>query len=86
MRVHCVSYYDGPDATELVDVEYQCSYGCMVDTLAGEGIVPEFPAGVVNQGAASVSWGAWPCGTETDYDVHCSGCGALLWKALPYCG
>ena len=25
---------------------------------------------------------AWPGGMETDYDVHCSSCGDLMWKGL----
>lgn len=24
----------------------------------------------------------YPGGAETDYDVHCAGCGELLWKGL----
>ena len=28
--------------------------------------------------------GAYPCGTETDYDVHCGNCGDLIWEGLEY--
>lgn len=27
---------------------------------------------------------AWPGGSETDYDVHCAHCNALLWRGLQY--
>jgi hypothetical protein len=34
MPTHCVSYHQEPDGAELVDIDYQCGYSCMIDTLA----------------------------------------------------
>jgi hypothetical protein len=84
MSTHVVSYCAEPDGRELVDVDYQCSRTCMLDTFH---IAAGFPtsdlAGTVNlPDGGSVSWGVWPCGSETDYDVYCSGCGVLLWHGL----
>lgn len=86
MGIHAVSYYDEPDTHELVDVDYQCSYFCMTETLEKSDVgisLDTTNAGSVNTNdGGSISWGAWPCGEETDYDVHCSSCETLLWRGL----
>ena len=87
MGIHTVMYYDEPDACELVEIDYQCSRSCMIDTLAREDITVDDPsiAGTINgegENAGSISWGAWPGGSETDYAVYCSGCGELLWEGM----
>lgn len=83
MTVHCVSYYEEPNGFELIEVDYQCSAACMRSTLEREvNVTGAAPAGSLNLDDGSVSWGAYPCGEETDYDVYCSACGDLLWHGL----
>lgn len=83
MGTHVVSYYDEPDAMELVDIDYQCSASCMRGTLLENGVRNAEPAGTCNdREGGSISWGAWPGGAETDYAVFCSGCGDKLWDGM----
>jgi hypothetical protein len=84
MSIHAVSYYEKPDCLELVDVAYQCSWQCMDAQLQEDGIHTADIAGERNTDEGSMSWGAWPCGSETDYDVYCSQCETLLWHGLDY--
>jgi hypothetical protein len=85
MTIHVIHYYDEPDGLELVDVDYQCSRSCMLDQLADDYAIGDGAehAGSLNLPAdGSISWGAGPCGSETDYNVYCSNCGDLLWHGL----
>jgi hypothetical protein len=82
--IHAVSYYDEPDQHELVDIDYQCSYICMMDTLTEAGVDTEGGlAGDVNLSeGGSISWGRFPGGEETSSDTYCSSCETLLWRGL----
>lgn len=84
MHIHCVTYYEECDALELVDVDYQCSRGCMMSTIEREtGHTGLDTAGTLNLAdGGSISWGAWPGGAETDYAVYCSACECKLWDGL----
>jgi hypothetical protein len=85
MTTCAVSYYTEPDQRELVDIDYQCSVECMLSTIEREtGLRPTEFAGEANlpTDEGSISWGRWPGGAETDYDVHCSTCEDLLWRGL----
>ena len=53
---------------QLVDTYYYCSAFCYEED------IPE----------KSSHGKAWPCGSETDYDVYCSNCDELLWRGLEY--
>lgn len=67
-----------------------CSRECMRLTLERVGAIPRNGGLMVgagtftNVGGYDVSYGAWPGGAETDYDVYCSNgeCQELLWKGL----
>jgi hypothetical protein len=83
MTTHVV-YHNAVNG-DLVDIDYACSLRCMGDRLEDIGIgvdgLPDngsytFPDGT------SVDFGARPCGDETDYDVHCTSCDALMWRGL----
>lgn len=84
MGTHVIYYCDDRDGREVTDVDYQCSYRCMLDTFTENNIDVDMVAGIVNlpAGRGSVEYGECPGGSETDYDVHCSSCEALLWKGL----
>lgn len=76
MRIHAIFYNDSKG--DLVDVEYFGSRVCMENKLAELGIANSSPAGETSE----FSWGRWPGGSETDYDVYCAGCGSLLWRGM----
>lgn len=86
MPIHCVSYYEGRDGQELVDIDYQCSRACMMSTIEREtGLTGLADAGTVNlssEDGGSISWGAHPCGEETNHAVYCSTCEERLWDGL----
>lgn len=95
MSIHTIhysevnTYPDGVEEGDLVDISYQCSYSCMLTELMREsgcsGVdLPDGRAGLlIPAGSATAySYGGWPCGSETDYDVHCGGCGVHLWHGL----
>ena len=85
MGIHTVMYYEEPDGMELVDIDYQCSRSCMLDTVwqhVGAPVTEYVGQLNIADGNTSVSWGAWPGGSETDYAVYCSGCGELLWEGM----
>ena len=82
-------------AHELVDIDYTCSYICMTDVLAkvdkecndlfmsakhfeDRGLTVYSNSTTTT----AVEYGAWPGGSETDYDVSCAGCKTLLWHGL----
>jgi len=56
---------------DLIDVEYYCCHMCYAESRR------ELEAAGV-----PLTGGGWPCGEETDYDVHCGRCGYLLWKGM----
>lgn len=83
MATHTVHYHNEPDGMELVDIDYQCSRACMMDTLTAAGQTVTESAGMMNlSDGGSISWGAWPGGAETDYAVYCSACECKLWNGL----
>src|SRR5271167_2705813 len=82
MGIHAVMYYEEPNGQELVDIDYQCGVDCMDETLIKHWVHTAAICGTRDTAQGSISWGAWPCGSETDYDVYCSGCGDLLWKGM----
>lgn len=65
---------------DIVDEEWFDSYSCMVerlDVLTSERCHNDAGTHVFPDGT-SIEWGAWPCGTETDYNVYCATCGDLM--------
>jgi hypothetical protein len=83
MTIHAVSYYTNPNTVNLMDIDYQCSWHCMDAQLIENGIHTADIANYRNVDyGGSISWGAYPCGSETDYDVYCSQCGDLLWYGM----
>jgi hypothetical protein len=83
MGIHAIYYYEEPEQRELVDIEYQCSALCMRDELEQIDDTLTDSVGDANlPNNRSISWGATPGGSETDYDVHCSSCKELLWRGL----
>lgn len=81
MTTCMVSYNDQEGS--LVEVEYQCSEMCMYEQLKK---LPDYKLGgrIDRYDGTSIDYGTWPCGSETDYDVHCSNCEQLLWKGLQH--
>ena len=83
MQIHTVQYKDS--LGDLVEVDYQCSADCMLATLRSVEIrMVKLADKSYDPRLNGVSWGAWPGGSETDYDVHCSNCGELLWHGLGF--
>jgi hypothetical protein len=95
MSIHAIHYSevndfgDGPEEGDLVDISYQCSYSCMLAELMREsglsGVdLPDGRAGIVIPAGSDTaySYGGFPCGSETDYDVYCGNCGSHLWHGL----
>lgn len=65
---------------DVIDVEYFCSWSCMSARLKKLGVVHTCdPAAGQTR---DYSWGQWPGGAETDYDVRCASCDMLLWQGL----
>ena len=92
MGIHTIHYsevvnYDGtPEEGDLVDIDYFCSGICQDIVLTDLLMFPE-DAGIAGKGpsadgATFLSWGGWPGGSETDYDVFCAACGCHLWHGL----
>ena len=83
MTIHVIHWED--TTGDLVDIDYQCSWACMVEQLDNVDAIRELPTTAgdfTTPTGVQGSYGAWPCGDETDYDVYCSNCEALLWKGL----
>lgn len=98
MTIHAISYYSEYDqengAHKLREVEYTCSYRCMMETLEVLRDLEQVPA-IDNDSKGLLVWystkpfpphvveyGAWPGVVETNYDVYCANCGVKLWKGL----
>jgi hypothetical protein len=96
MSTHTIHYSevidlgDGPEEGDVVDISYQCSYSCMVAEMNRETGTQEWHdddkyvgrAGTFIGENVAYSYGGCPGGAETDYDIHCGGCGAHLWHGL----
>lgn len=78
---------------DIVDVGYYCSLSCMYARLAIEEILAEdlgtFPdnyqsgiSGEIKTENINLSYGAWPGGSETDYDVCCETCLSVMWEGI----
>lgn len=68
---------------DLIDQDWFCCQTCLYESLEDRSITPT-PAGEHHYGTGlgSIDWGAYPCGTETDYNVYCSNCSTLMWYGL----
>ncbi|MEU4534368.1 hypothetical protein AB0G15_05835 [Streptosporangium sp. NPDC023825] len=65
------------------DVRYFCSFDCMArKILEITGIAVSDAGEHTDREGNTYSWGAWPGGSETNYDVWCVGCGDFLWHGL----
>lgn len=75
---HVVHIKDGKG--DVVDIHYFCSDFCMKSWLVefGKAVEPVPTSGENGK----YSWGAWPGGAETDYDVNCAQCHTHLWDGL----
>lgn len=88
MAIHCaihsVSIYEQPTCQTLVDVVWCDSAWCMGSVLDEFRIYTDEAgiAGQRNTDNGSISWGPYPGGEETDYDVYCGGCDELMWEGL----
>ena len=85
MNVHVIHYND--ERGDLVEIDWFCDHHCMIHVLIDLGV--EWEAYVadekpINVGVChgTVSYGGWPGGEETDYDVFCAHCGEQLWSGL----
>lgn len=70
----------------IVDIDYFDSRQCMVDELynVDDAVTVDNAGTMTFPNGTSVDYGEHPCGAETDYDVHCASCGALMWRGLSY--
>lgn len=71
--IHQIIYKDKNGDVE--EVEWFCTYTCARPT------VTKLTSGL-NDSAANFESGGVPVHPETDYDVHCGGCGQILWEGL----
>jgi hypothetical protein len=84
MRIHCIQWHDplqGWAAGDVIDIDYQCSAGCMFATMA-EADIDVSDLALAGTIPGRCSFGGLPGGSETDHDVYCSNCEQLLWRGL----
>ena len=87
MSIHLITICEEPDGMEIIDLIWCCSQGCMFEELAKFDLVsePEELADIINlKSGGSVSYGAFPCGEESDSDTYCGHCEELISRGLEY--
>ena len=83
MATYSVSIYDEPTCETLVDIAWCDSYECMDRILQDTFHLHTAEiAGQRNIESMSISWGAYPGGEETDYDIYCAWCACFMWEGL----